>query len=146
MYTISLHSLILQYINNTLNSFGWQILHMFHRKVHPENSTGAQKCDKYQKKKTMNEGSEEDILMIQPKRAELSKENYTRQYKIQPNPFQFTLGCEEDSSENKEHWIKTDADCKYKVVVLFATSIYHMDPLHPLQNELIASYPINCSF
>ncbi|KAH1140756.1 hypothetical protein AAZX31_10G282900 [Glycine max] len=88
-----------------------KILHMFHRKVHPENSTsGAQKCDKYQKKKTMNEGSEEDILMIQPKRAELSKENYTRQYKIQPNPFQFTLGCEEDSSENKEHWIKTDAD------------------------------------
>lgn len=120
---------------------------MFHRKVHPENSTGAQKCDKYQKKKTMNEGEgegEEDILMMQPKRAVLSTENYMRQYKIQPNPL---LGsCEEDSSENKEHWIKTDADCKYKVVVLFATSIYHMDPLHPLQNELITSYPINCSF
>lgn len=117
MYTISLHSLILQYINNTLNSFGWQILHMFHRKVHPENSTGAQKCDKYQKKKTMNEGEgegEEDILMMQPKRAVLSTENYMRQYKIQPNPL---LGsCEEDSSENKEHWIKTDADCKYTII------------------------------
>ncbi|KAG4998833.1 hypothetical protein AAZX31_20G233800 [Glycine max] len=88
-----------------------KILHMFHRKVHPENSTGAQKCDKYQKKKTMNEGEgegEEDILMMQPKRAVLSTENYMRQYKIQPNPL---LGsCEEDSSENKEHWIKTDAD------------------------------------
>ncbi|TKY50530.1 hypothetical protein E2542_SST22034 [Spatholobus suberectus] len=95
-----------------------KILHMFHRKVHPENSTGAQKCDKYQKnekKKTMSDGGhnksdlvhpEEDI-MIHPKRA-LAKEN-VRQYKIQPNPLQFTLGCE-DSSENKEHWIKTDAD------------------------------------
>ncbi|CAJ1977822.1 unnamed protein product [Sphenostylis stenocarpa] len=91
-----------------------KILHMFHRKVHPENWTGAQKCDKYQKsetkKKTMNEvvHGEEDI-MIHPKRA-MSKENIMRQYyKIQPNPFHFALGCE-DSSDNKEHWIKTDAD------------------------------------
>jgi len=48
----------------------------------------------------------------EPKRA-LSKENIMRQYyKIQPNPFHFALGCE-DSSDNKEHWIKTDADCKH---------------------------------
>ncbi|XP_020210492.1 protein LAZY 1 [Cajanus cajan] len=91
-----------------------KILHMFHRKVHPENSTAAQKCDKYQKnenkKKTMNEGGhnpKEDIIMIHPKRA-MAKENMP-QYKIQPNPLQFILGCE-DSSDNKEHWIKTDAD------------------------------------
>ncbi|RDX87446.1 Protein LAZY 1, partial [Mucuna pruriens] len=97
-----------------------KILHMFHRKVHPENSTGgsltAQKCDKYQKKKTMNDGGhnksdpEEDIIMIHPKRA-LPKENM-RHYKIQPNPLHhFTLSCEDSSeNENKEHWIKTDAD------------------------------------
>jgi len=53
----------------------------------------------------------EDDIMIHPKRA-VSKENIMRQYyKIQPNPFHFALGCE-DSSDNKEHWIKTDADCK----------------------------------
>ncbi|KAL2323803.1 hypothetical protein Fmac_022861 [Flemingia macrophylla] len=89
-----------------------KILHMFHRKIHPENSTAAQKCDKYQKnenkKKTINGNPEEDIIMIHPKRA-LPKEN-TRQYKIQSNPLQVILGCSEDSSENKEHWIKTDAD------------------------------------
>ncbi|XP_014512709.1 protein LAZY 1 [Vigna radiata var. radiata] len=91
-----------------------KILHMFHRKVHPENCTGAHRCDKYQKneskKKTMNEVVHgEEVIMMHPKRA-LSKENIMRQYyKIQPNPFHFALGCE-DSSDNKEHWIKTDAD------------------------------------
>ncbi|KAJ1382428.1 hypothetical protein SESBI_44262 [Sesbania bispinosa] len=97
-----------------------KILHMFNRKVHPENSIAGEKCDKYQKnenkKKTMNEGghnksevaphTEEYInIMIHPKRA-LAKE---KQYKSQSNPLQFTLG-NENSSENKEHWIKTDAD------------------------------------
>lgn len=85
-----------------------KILHMFHRKVHPENSIGAQKSDKYQKnenkKKTMNEHPDGDI-MIYPKRAQ-----NIRQYKSQPNPLRFMLDCSEALSDNKEHWIKTDAD------------------------------------
>jgi len=99
---------------------------MFHRKVHPENWTGAQKCDKYQKnenkKKTMNEvvHGEEDI-MIHPKRA-VSKENIMRQY------YKIALGCE-DSSDNKEHWIKTDADCKHTIIQIplrtLCIYIYH---------------------
>ncbi|XP_027364849.1 protein LAZY 1-like [Abrus precatorius] len=111
-----------------------KILHMFHRKVHPENTTVAQKSDKYQKnenkKKAINDGghnkndvvhSEEDI-MINHKTA-FPKENM-RQYKSQTNPLQFTLGSE-DSSENKEHWIKTDADCKHKLLLIIEE--FHID-------------------
>lgn len=99
-----------------------QILHMFHRKVHPESSTTTKKNDKPLKKenrKSMGyEGGadnggqmvlDEDI-MIFPQRN-LSKEKI-RRYKSQSNPPQFTLGgC--DSNGNREYWIKTDADCKY---------------------------------
>ncbi|KAJ0095038.1 hypothetical protein Patl1_16975 [Pistacia atlantica] len=98
-----------------------KILHMFHRKVHPESSTTAKKNDKPPKKenrKSMGyEGGvdnggqmvpDEDI-MIFPQRN-LSKEKI-RRYKSQSNPPQFTLGgC--DSNGNREYWIKTDADCK----------------------------------
>jgi hypothetical protein len=80
---------------------------MFHRKVHPENPTAAEKCEK---KKRMNgrgqkksEKVGEEDIMIQPKRA-VAKERQ----------LQFSLGSgSEDSSENKEQWIKTDADCKH---------------------------------
>ncbi|XP_061364193.1 protein LAZY 1-like isoform X2 [Gastrolobium bilobum] len=92
-----------------------KILHLFHRKVHPENSAAVQKSDKYEKndnrKKTIDEGSHvvhpgEDI-MTHPKRA-VAKEN-KQKHKSQSNPLQLTLGSE-DSCENREHWIKTDAD------------------------------------
>lgn len=102
---------------------------MFHRKVHPEYSTVAQKYDKHQKnekKKMMNEGEnnksvdavhpEEDInIMLHPTRAVASAKESMRQYKIrQPNPVQLTVGSEDScENDNREHWIKTDADCKY---------------------------------
>ncbi|KAL1807346.1 protein LAZY 1 [Daucus carota subsp. sativus] len=88
-----------------------KILHMFHRKVHPENSVPRGKSDKLQKddddlKNDMNEEgdndanqrlSEEDIV-IYPRRG-LSKKSHSY-------PHQGIL----DSSVNKEHWIKTDTD------------------------------------
>lgn len=88
-----------------------KILQMFHRKVHPENPTCA---EKYEKKKRMNEGGhnksnkvEEESIMIQPKRA-VGKENIGQCKKRQ---LQITLGGgSEDSSENMEQWIKTDVD------------------------------------
>lgn len=90
---------------------------MFHRKVHPENPTCA---EKYEKKKIMNEGGhnksnkvEEESIMIQPKSA-VGKENIGQCKKRQ---LQITLGSgSEDSSENMEQWIKTDADCKHTYI------------------------------
>ncbi|WJX15562.1 hypothetical protein P8452_05692 [Trifolium repens] len=80
-----------------------KILQMFHRKVHPENPTAA---EKYEKKRMNGRGQKksqkvgEEDIMIQPKRA-VAKERQ----------LQFSLGSgSEDSSENKEQWIKTDAD------------------------------------
>ncbi|XP_059446899.1 protein LAZY 1-like [Corylus avellana] len=96
-----------------------KILQMFHRKVHPENSTATQKSNKpyktENKKKIINNGDynygdqvfpDEEIISY-PKRA-LLKESI-RRYKSQSNPPQFTLGSG-DSNGNREHWIKTDAD------------------------------------
>ncbi|OWM76227.1 hypothetical protein CDL15_Pgr009873 [Punica granatum] len=96
-----------------------QILQMFQRKVHPEHSTGEKEAGKQQaeaKKKTScrghNNGNQvlpdEDIL-IYPQRT-LSKKSI-RRFKSQLNPPHFTLTGNE-SCENKELWIKTDADCK----------------------------------
>ncbi|KAE9618612.1 hypothetical protein Lalb_Chr02g0144551 [Lupinus albus] len=100
-----------------------KIIHMFNKKVHPENSIGAQKCDKQQKnekkkKKIMNDGGnrksdvvhpEEDIILYP--NGSLGKENM-EDYKSQSNSLHFRLSGEENSYENqnKEHWIKTDAD------------------------------------
>ncbi|KAL5082721.1 hypothetical protein RYX36_011142, partial [Vicia faba] len=64
-----------------------KILHMFRKKVHPENSTTGHKSGKHKKnenkKKIMNDGG------------------YNKGYLVHPD---------EDSSSYREHWIKTDAD------------------------------------
>ncbi|KDP26836.1 hypothetical protein JCGZ_17994 [Jatropha curcas] len=90
-----------------------KILHMFHRKVHPESSTAPRKADKPPKnenKKNGNNGGhmvpDEEITIIPPKA--LSKRSI-RRYKSQSNPPQFTLSSS-DSSGSREYWIKTDAD------------------------------------
>ncbi|XVF85311.1 hypothetical protein PTKIN_Ptkin17bG0107500 [Pterospermum kingtungense] len=95
-----------------------KILHMFHRKVHPESSTATYRHDKPQKNENKKgiwcDGGQEtgghmladDDIMIFPQTA-LSKD--MRRYKSQSNPPQFTLSCN-DSNGNRECWIKTDAD------------------------------------
>lgn len=100
-----------------------QLLQMFHRKVHPEYSAVEQESGKHQangsKKKTADSGhddgnqvlSDEDIL-IYPSRTPSKKS--IRRFKSQFNPPHFTLTGNE-SNENKELWIKTDADCKYTI-------------------------------
>ncbi|KAL5552644.1 hypothetical protein UlMin_040045 [Ulmus minor] len=97
-----------------------KILHMFHRKVHPETSTGAQKTGKApkneNKKKPTQDGScnygdqippDEDITLC-PQRALFLKQKI-RRYRSQSNPPQFSFGSIE-SNGNREQWIKTDAD------------------------------------
>lgn len=66
---------------------------MFRKKVHPENSTIGQKSGRNRKnenkKKIMNDGG------------------YNKGY---------IVNQEEDSASYREHWIKTDADCKYTLI------------------------------
>ncbi|XP_047159368.1 protein LAZY 1-like isoform X1 [Vigna umbellata] len=65
-----------------------KILHMFRKKVHPESSTAAQKSAKHhknmKKKKILNDGGYNKNDLVHPE--------------------------DEDSSANREYWIKTDAD------------------------------------
>ncbi|KAF7839649.1 protein LAZY 1-like isoform X2 [Senna tora] len=104
-----------------------KILHMFHRKVHPETSTAIEKSGKTQKhenkKKMMSDGSynrgdlvypEEDNMVQQPRKSLPIPKDVMRNYKNQANPLQFALGSG-DSFGNREHWIKTDADCPPQV-------------------------------
>ncbi|XP_016443934.1 protein LAZY 1 [Nicotiana tabacum] len=84
-----------------------KILHMFHRKVHPESSTAAQKPDKSSKNERAHDRgrlslAREDITIIPHHR--LSKDSI----KGQSNMQQFTL--DGDSNGNRECWIKTDAE------------------------------------
>ncbi|XP_039060679.1 protein LAZY 1-like isoform X3 [Hibiscus syriacus] len=95
-----------------------KILHMFHKKVHPESLTTTSKHSKPQnienKEGIFYDGGHEngdhmladDDIMIYPQRS-LSKNIW--RYKSQSNPHQFTLSCN-DSNGNRECWIKTDAD------------------------------------
>ncbi|KAK6930784.1 hypothetical protein RJ641_002577, partial [Dillenia turbinata] len=95
-----------------------KILHMFHRKVHPESSTTMPKARKPQKeiknnvfcdKGHNNEGQlpSDESITAYPQRA-FSKESL-RRYKSQSNLPQFTISGSE-SNGNREYWIKTDAE------------------------------------
>lgn len=100
-------------------SCGFQILHMFRKKVHPESSTAAQKSGKHhknqKKKKTINNGGYNKSDLVHP---------------------------EEDSSVNREYWIKTDADCKYTKIFHWPISQFNLCYVFkffigPLQNFII---------
>ncbi|KAK3035859.1 hypothetical protein RJ639_032996, partial [Escallonia herrerae] len=95
-----------------------KILHMFHRKVHPESSTATEKSDKPPKEIKSNITSDDgynngdlmpsgEDITIYPQSA-LSKKS-TRIFKSQSNPHQVTLSGS-DSNGTRECWIKTDAD------------------------------------
>nr|GMD51001.1 Protein LAZY 1 [Ipomoea batatas] len=94
-----------------------KILHMFHRKVHPESTATAEKLDKPSKNEIRNNlmydgaynlGGAEDVALV-PKRR-MSKESI-RRLKSQSNMHQFTISAA-DCNGNRECWIKSDADCK----------------------------------
>ncbi|KAK4377054.1 hypothetical protein RND71_003350 [Anisodus tanguticus] len=87
-----------------------KILQLFHRKVHPESSVPAQKPDMSSKNERAHDRgglslSRDDITIIPHHR--LSKDSI-KVLKGQSNMQHFTL--DGDSNENRECWIKTDAD------------------------------------
>ncbi|XP_068651505.1 protein LAZY 1-like [Aristolochia californica] len=100
----------------------FQILHIFHRKVHPENSASMGENDntsKYNKmKKDIHcKGSDDDHndrllqdeqdIIIRPMQRPIKKENIWHCNYNSNLPF--TLG-DTESNGNREYWIKTDAD------------------------------------
>lgn len=68
---------------------------MFRKKVHPESATAAHKSAKHRKnenkKKIINDGGHNKGDLVYP---------------------------DEDLYGNREHWIKTDADCKYNYIII----------------------------
>lgn len=99
---------------------------MFHRKVHPENSVSTGKSNKLQKdypKNIMNEEGDGDANRVLPAGEDIviypqsvvSKKG-TGPCKSHFYPPQATL-IASDSDGNKEHWIKTDADCMYLLTI-----------------------------
>lgn len=101
-----------------------QILRMFHRKVHPEISVATEQIDKLQKngmEKIMREGINSDANQMHPgedittyPQRVLSREG-TGPCKSQSNLPQGTLDAS-DSYGNREHWIKTDTNCMFKIL------------------------------
>lgn len=96
-----------------------KILHIFHRKVHPESSTASKKGPKSErheaKSNTRYDGGGESTIpplpehdtVLLPERF-IRKEG-TRRLMCRSNPPPFTLSGS-DSNGNREYWIKTDAD------------------------------------
>ena len=109
--------------------FSMQILQMFHRKVHPESSMAARISGKPHRndiKNKINYSNDDRVLpnediRVFPQRT-LSKESIQR-FKSHSNSPQVTLSGI-DSNGNREHWIKTDADCKY------TRTLRSQNPLH----------------
>lgn len=99
---------------------------MFHRKVHSEISDATEKIDKLQKdgmENIMSEGTNSDANQMNPgddittyPQKVLSRKS-TGPCKKQSN---FPLGTLDasDSYGNREHWIKTDTNCMYKILAL----------------------------
>ncbi|XAR48198.1 hypothetical protein NMG60_11030938 [Bertholletia excelsa] len=95
-----------------------KILHLFHKKVHPESSTTIRKSNKAYKNEIKNNNNNErfydfgdqmlpdEDIMIFPQPA-LSKESI-RHFKSHSNQSQVTVSS--DSNGNRECWIKSDAD------------------------------------
>ncbi|EHA8587001.1 putative protein LAZY 1 [Cocos nucifera] len=101
-----------------------KILQIFHRKVHPENSVAAKKNARPGKKKgsdCMPCGGGNDFrrsggAAITASKSICGKEG-TPNFKFCSNAPSLVIGGS-GSNGNREHWIKTDADCKSSVGAL----------------------------
>lgn len=95
-----------------------QILQIFHRKVHPENTAAAKKPARPGKKNggdCMRRGGGNDFngsrgAMVTASKKTCRKEGIPKSKLCSNAPFLMLGGS--DSNGNREHWIKTDADCK----------------------------------
>lgn len=98
---------------------------MFHRKIYPENST-EKECIKLHRKKIKGstscaggyaaaDGGPEHSDKSKKRFPQGSKSKEGAQYYMTNMKWpQFGLSSS-TSSGNREHWIKTDADCKYQL-------------------------------
>lgn len=99
---------------------GMQVIRVFHRKIHPESTIAEREfvnSHKYKVKKApsgsynngdqMHWGEDNDAFTLEP----MSKMGSHR-YKTNLNPPQD--GLHDGNLSAKEHWIMTDADCKYQ--------------------------------
>lgn len=94
---------------------------MFHRKVYPENTINAKNCIKTHKGKVPHDCFHEydngDTTNPDPGRrfhSDSKSRKWSQHCKNNWNPPQHGLSCG-SSTGNNEHWIKTDAECKYYI-------------------------------
>ncbi|KAG1331449.1 putative protein LAZY 1 [Cocos nucifera] len=82
-----------------------KILQIFHRKVHPENAAAAKKPAR-----PGNDSNGSRAAAMTATKGACRKEGITKS-KFCSNASSLALGGS-DSNGNREHWIRTDADCK----------------------------------
>lgn len=107
-----------------------QVLRMFHRKIHPENSIAAKELfmsEKSKIKSTCNSGghANENLMHQGGDDTEIYKELMLKEEK-QCHKDQMNLPNKLSSSNfsgKGEHWIKTDADCTYCFIYFFHCEI-----------------------
>lgn len=114
-----------------------QVLRMFKRRIHPEGSIAAKEFIKSEKYNDMSNSSDSGgrnrNLMLMggenrrfPQRSKL-KDGTKNRKKYMDLP-QYRMN-DSDLRRNEEHWIKTDADCKYDFV--FQTMVTYLDLVPP---------------
>lgn len=94
--------------------FFFQILHIFNRKVHPENATTWQQSHKPIKNETKNNGHAQFVASYSEGLLRPSAEDiiiYPQQSNYNKHPHLPAKTCGGDAAGN-ELWVKTDADCK----------------------------------
>ncbi|KAF7801735.1 protein LAZY 1-like [Senna tora] len=105
----------------SINKKLFKVLHMFHRKVYPENSVSAKEIIASQKGTTTNvphdfcNGYDTGDPTFPDKGrkycSEFKSRKWSQNCKKNSNPPQHELSYS-SSSGNREHWIKTDEECK----------------------------------
>ncbi|CAL0323285.1 unnamed protein product [Lupinus luteus] len=104
-------------VSSSTNKKLQKVLGMFHRKVYPENTMKAKdfiKSHKGKNKSVPDEYDNGDLTNLEKSRvhSDAKPRKWSQQCKSNCKSLQHGISCS-SSIGNNEHWIKTDANCKY---------------------------------
>lgn len=139
--------MVIKYLVHCLDM---QVLRMFHRKVHPENSMNAKDFIKSHKGKINNVPDDccheyDDGDPRNPEKSRFHSDTKSRKWsqhcKTNWKPIQDGVSCSSSTGKN-EHWIKTDAECKYYILVCNLHTLPHRNLIRIYINIIISIHEV----
>ena len=124
------------------NQCGLQVIKLFHRKIHPESSIAEREFKNLHRNKInapYNDGDYTDgEQMHQDKDKKLFPQGSrpkagTQNYKFISKLHRYGVTDYTAASANGEHWIKTDANCKYYALPENDNFRYKFQPFWPFK-------------